>query len=496
MTTHRLGIMGLLHESNTFVSERTTRGNFEAASLETGDAIVDTWAQRTHEIGGFFAGCARRGFEPVPVLAGDAMPSGTIASNTFADLVGEMLHGVERAGHLDGILLAQHGAAVAEDFPDADGEVVSQLRRLVGPELPIVMTLDPHANVSQRMIQGTSATVAYRTVPHVDQKECGLEAVRLMEKILRGGARPVQALAMPPLLINVRNHNTAEEPAAGLIRDLEKVCERTNVLSASLCFGYAWADVAEMGTSFIVVADGDEVVARAGVDWLVQQAWERRGDYVWELPTLEQAVGTASSRPEQTVVLSDIGDNIGAGAPGDGTFLLQEILRQGVDNALVVLCDPEAVRQCQSAGVGNEITVRVGGKTDDRHGSPVTISGRVRGLADGKFFDARARHWGRNDYDQGLTAVVETGASHTIVLTSLRMCPFSIEQVRSLGIDPQDKKLITVKAVIAPRAAYEEVTDAFVLVDTPGASSANLNDFDFRHRRHPMFPFEIDAALS
>lgn len=495
MSKPRIGILGMLHESNTFVSTTTTVEHFLESSLDEGPAILEKWRQRHHEVGGFLAGAGRFGFEPVPLLVAEAMPSGRLAEDTFEDLVGRMLAAVARAGAMDGILLALHGAASAVNHADADGEIVTRLRDLVGPDLPIVMTLDIHTNLSPRMVAGTTAIVVYRTVPHVDQRMRGLEAAQIMARTARGEVRPVQALVRPPLIINVIKHDTDEEPAASLMRDLEAAIDRPGILSASVCFGYPWADVAEMGSSFLAVADGDEAVARQAASGLAARVWDRRHEFVGELPTPEQAVRQAAQHDGQPVVLSDIGDNIGAGAPGDATILLREILAQGVANALVILWDPEAVRACVSAGVGADVSLEVGGKADALHGSPVALQGRVRTISDGRFHDPTPRHLGRTDYDQGTTVVVETPAQHAIVLTSIRMAPFSLQQVLSLGIDPRRKKIITAKAVVAPRAAYREVAAGFILVDTPGAGSANLDSFTYHRRRRPMFPFEPEAAF-
>ena len=484
----------MLHESNTFATGTTTRAHFLESSLDTGAAITDKWERRHHEVGGFLEGATRFGIDPVPLLVAEAMPSGPIDSEAFESLTGEMKDAVRSAGRLDGILLALHGAANAVGHPDADGEIVAGLRQLVGPELPIVMTLDMHANISPQMVRGTTATVCYRSTPHVDQRERGVEAARIMSRTLCGEIRPVQALATPPLVISVIKHDTSEEPAATLIHDVEEVLTRPHVVSASVCFGYPWADVEKMGSSFLAVADDDPDAAQDAANWLARRAWERRSDYTGSIPSVAEAVSEAVRCEGQPIVLSDIGDNIGGGSPGDATFLLEEMVSQRVANALVVLWDPEGVRQCVTAGVGAEISLAVGGKTDGLHGGPVAITGRVRTINDGCFVDETPRHSGRTHYDQGTTAVVETLRQQTIVLTSVRMAPFSLGQIRSLGIDPRRQKMITVKGVVAPRAAYREVAARFILVNTPGVSSADLGSFVYHHRRRPLFPFELDAA--
>jgi microcystin degradation protein MlrC len=188
--------------------------------------------------------------------------------------------------------------------------------------------------------------------------------------------------------------------------------------------------------------------------------------------------------------LFDVGDNVGGGSPADSTVLLEEILRQGVPNCLAVLYDPESVSACVAAGVRNTVRLSVGAKTDKMHGSPVAIEGMVRTLTDGRFVEHEARHggWGRND--QGITAVVETADETTVVLTSRRMAPMSLQQLLSVGIAPRNKRAIVVKGVIAPRAAYEPVCAEIVTVDTPGVTTGDPGRFTYRHRRAEMYPLD------
>ena len=226
---------------------------------------------------------------------------------------------------------------------------------------------------------------------------------------------------------------------------------------------------------------------------MARRAWNQRSRFVVDMPSPEEAVSRAASSKERPVVLMDVGDNVGGGGPGDSTFLLAECMRQKVDDVLVVLRDPETVRSCVEAGVGAELSLKVGGKTDDKHGRPQIIQGRVRILSDGRFTDDRPRHGGRRYYDQGPTAVVETPERFVVVCTSRRMPPFSLEQILSLGIKPESKRIIIVKGVIGPRAAYEPIAKEIISVDTSGSTSANLLRLKYHHRRRPLFPFEDHA---
>jgi microcystin degradation protein MlrC len=481
----RVGLLGFLHESNTFLATETTYDNFATTSLTQGAALLSRWRGAHHELGGLIAGCDEAGLTIVPGMATFAVPSGTITAAAYERLAVELVSSIEPG--LDGLLVALHGATASADFPDADGELLRRIRQVTGPELPIIVTLDLHANISEDMARFSTAMVVYRTNPHLDQFERGREAALLMARLLTGDVRPVQALETPPMLIRISKQHTAVEPARGLYADLETVLTWPGILSASVAMGFYYADVPEMGMSFLAVADGDEALARRAAQWMSQRAWLRRREFVGRLPSPAEAVQHTGKRP---LVLMDVGDNVGAGSPGDSTILFAEVMRQGLKNAMVILYDPAAVERCLAAGIRNTVKLSVGARTDTLHGAPVTIEGKVRTLSDGIFVETQIRHGGWGGGDQGITAVVETADGHTIVLTSRRMAPMSLEQVISLGIHPERKDILIVKGVVAPRAAYEPVAGEILLVDTAGVTSDNPSVFDYRRRRRPLYPLE------
>ncbi len=489
----RIGIGGFLHESNTFLGAPTTYADFVAASLTRGAAVLRRWRGAYHELGGFVDALEQADVEVVPLLATFAVPSGTIAADAYEQIANEMLEDLANAGALDGLLLALHGATVSEAFPDADGELLRRVRATVGPGLPIVTTLDLHANVSPQMISLANATVAYRSNPHLDQRARGQEAAGILMRTLRGEIRPVQALETPPLLISISKQQTAAMPVRALYEDLEQVLAWPGILSASIALGFYYADVAEMGASFFAVADGDEALARRAARHLAERAWSLRAEFSGTLPSPEEAVAAAIAAPRGPVALMDIGDNVGAGSPADSTILFTEVLRQQGRDAMVVLCDPRAAAACLAAGPGGAVTLAVGGNTDNLHGAPVRIEGIVRALTDGHFVEREQRHGGWGACDQGLTAVVETNEGHSVILTSRRMAPMSLQQVLSTGVQPWAKKMLIVKGVVAPRAAYEPVAAEFLMVDTPGVTSDNPRHFHYQRRRTPLYPLEPDA---
>ena len=485
----RIGIISLIHESNTFIRTPTTLEDFRRESLLTGDAVTERWAPAAHEIGGFLQGIQSAGAEAVPILAAWAMPSGTVSADTYATLLEMMNEGLDQAGALDGLLVAPHGAGVSAEHLDMDGHWLSMVRHRMGPDIPIVCTLDPHANLSQRMVDACDATIAYRSNPHLDQRQIGLQAADLMIRTLRGEIRPTQAASFPAVAINIERQTTSAPPCQPMYHYANQMLERPEVLSNSICLGFAFADVPEMGTSFIVVTDNDQTIAQQYADEMGAYLLQHRDDFVAVLTGIDEALEIATAA-EKPVCLLDMGDNVGGGSPGDSTFLPQALEDQQVARSFVCLYDPESVREAEHAGTQQRVNLRMGGKTDDLHGQPLQCDVLVRSLHDGNYTEPEVRHGGRNWGTLGRTAVVETDGGLTIQLTSVRNAPFSLESIRCCDLDPASFQILVAKGVIAPVAAYREVCPTFVRVNTPGCTSADMNNFDYQHRRRPLFPFE------
>jgi microcystin degradation protein MlrC len=398
-------------------------------------------------------------------------------------------------GPWDGVLLNQMGAAVSEHFADVDGEVAARTRVVVGPRVPVVMTLDLHANMSQLMAQHTQAIVVYRTNPHLDAVERAVDACHILVRTIEGEIQPVGALEMPPMVISILRQDTREEPMRQLIADVEEAARWPGMLHASMAQGYPWADVAEMGASFYALADGDADRARAAARWMAERAWARRAELA-EAPsyTPREALEHAMQAARGPIVLLDVGDNVGAGSAGDSTFILGEAQRLGARSLLETVRDPEAVQACVAAGPGATVTLRVGGKTDGLHGPPLTVRGRVRVISDGRFEEPRPIHGGFRYFNNGTSVVLDTDDGHTLLLVSSRYLNTSREQYYSVGVRPEDYRIVIAKGVVSPRPAYQPIATEMLLVSTGGASSADLSTFAYRRRRRPLYPFERDAS--
>jgi microcystin degradation protein MlrC len=489
----RIGIVALLHESNTFVTEPAGWRHFEGHLLLEGTAIRESLSDSHHEIGGFFEGLDREGMEAVPIFAARAIPCGAIEPATYNQLRQRVVDGIQRAGRLDGILVAPHGAAVSGEIRDVDGDWLTCVRQLVGPDIPVVGTLDPHANLSPRMVAATTALIAYRSNPHLDQRARGVEAATLLARTLRGEVEPTQRAAFPPLAINIERQLTSELPCRALYKLADTQLRRSTVLSNSILLGFPYADVEEMGSAVLAVTDDAPDTAAECVEELAEYLWSHRKDFEGWLVDIDTALQRCTTL-KGPICLLDMGDNVGGGSPGDGTHLLHAIRRHQVTPAFACLHDPEAVQRAVSAGAGGRVRMGVGGKTDERHGQPFDDDFTVVGLHDGKFLESEPRHGGFTECDQGPTAVVRNADGVTVMLTSRRMPPFSLRQLTSCHVNPASFHVLVAKGVHAPVAAYQPVCQRLIRVNTPGCTTADMVSLKYHHRRRPMYPFEKDTV--
>lgn len=486
----RVGIIALLHESNTFISEPTTIEHFRENTLLLGDDVC-RMADSHHEVAGFFQALAEEdSIETVPIFAGRATPFGTITAGTHAQLIEMMNTSLDQAGTLDGLLVAPHGATVSEPHPDVDGHWLAMLRDRLGPGMPIIGTLDPHANLSQQMILATDALVAYRTNPHLDQLAVGREAARLMIDTLKGSIRPTMAAAMPPMAINIEKQQTSLPPCLPLYQLADRQLGQVGVLSNSILLGFPYADVEEMGSSAIVVTHDDPELARQLVDQLGDYLWEHRQQFVGTFLSIDQALAQAAEL-EGRICLLDMGDNVGGGSPADSTLLLHALVAAGLNESFACLYDPSSVDHARQVGAGETGSFSLGGRTDRLHGKPFESEMKVLGFyEDGRFHEDQPRHGGMTDADQGPTAVLQSPAGLVVMVTSRRMPPFSLSQLTSFGVDPSAFRLLVAKGVNLPVAAYEEVCDHMVRVNTAGVTIADMRQLEYHHRRQPLYPFE------
>jgi microcystin degradation protein MlrC len=485
----RFALLGLAHETNTFSPVVTDLAKFASDGTVRGEAIIDKHRTAHTTLAGFLAAAEGAGVEAVPLMWAWANPSGTIPAETFESLCDEMLDMLREQGPWDGVMLAQHGACVSEEHPDADGEFVRRVRQTVG-DIPIGVAYDMHANVSQRVVDQATVVVGYLTNPHVDARERAWECGDLVIRTARGEITPTMAFRQLNVAISILRQSTLDDPMAGIMTRAATVLDESGVLSHSVWEGYPYADVEAMGMSCLVVTDGDEALATSMCDRIANDLWQHRDQFQGTAVAPEQAVTFVSD--DGPVVLLDVGDNVGGGGDGRSTVLLEAMIAAGVGGGVVILHEQLAVDECLAAGIGAEVTLKLGVGAVDVDGKPrsLTITGTVRAESNGLYEEPRATHGGFRFFDQGSTVVVALAEDNLVVLTSKLVLPTSPEQLRSVGVEPTQRTRIVAKGVVSPRAGYEPIAGQLVLVDTPGVTAADLSTFAYHHRRRPMEPFE------
>jgi microcystin degradation protein MlrC len=492
MASTRVTVGGIWHETNTFAPGITSLEDFRAYQFAEGPSIVSTYRGTRNEMGGFIDAAGRLGLELVPSLFAAAVPSGVVGRDAYGAMRRKILDALE-AQRPDGVLLALHGAMVAEGEEEIEADLLSAVRRKVGPDRPVVATLDFHANISSAMVEAADALVGYDTYPHVDVYERALEAAELLARLLDGAARPVKAFRKLPLLTAPQAQSTETPPMRDLLDRMHEIERRPGILSVTVAGGFPYADVARVGLSVLVHATTDARPADACARELAQMAWERRRQFQVHAVPVEEAVRQAIESAEGPVILVDAADNIGGGAPGDGTAILAELLRRGARRAVVTITDPEAVGEAIGAGVGGTVRLSVGGKRDRLHGEPVEVRGRVRLISEGTYVH-RGSYMTGQQTRMGRTVVLDCDGVG-LVLMERKAMPFDAEQLRSLGIEPADLKILAVKSAVAWKAAYGAIARRVIEVDTPGIGSANLGRFAYRRIPRPIFPLDPIEVL-
>jgi len=492
----RIAIGGLHHETNTFNAVPTDLRAFQTGLGATyrGEEILSAFNGTRTVIGGFIDASRRYNFELIPTFYAQAgLNTGTVTREAFEYLEGQLIKEIRKA-EADGVLLFLHGAMVAEGYDDPTGHTLKMIRKAVGKTVPIVMVHDLHGNITRQWVEEADVILGFKTAPHVDMYDRGLEGGKVLMSILRDGLRPTMALEKPPILVGGGLMTIVDQPLSmikapmhhlvALAREMER---EEGVVNVTVAAGFGHADVPDAGLGIVVTTDNAPELAKEKAKQLGDLAWKLRRDFLADrvLVPLDVAMRRALAAEGGPVILADQGNNTAGGSPGDGTTLLGALKEAGWPDAALFICDPEAVKKAIEAGVTGEVEMLVGGKTDRLHGEPVKVKGRVKLISDGKFVSLRERA----PVKMGRTVVLECGATH-LVLTDYPTSQTEPKFFQSVGIEPSEKKILVVQSAHLFRHYFEPMAKMIMEVDTPGITSPNLPRFTFRKVRRPIFPLD------
>ncbi|MEJ7692525.1 M81 family metallopeptidase [Daejeonella sp.] len=493
-----IGVAGISHESNSFNIKKTDLEDFdvtigESQQVRSKRFFAGSTAKTTSA--GYIEGAKQFGLELYPTLLASATPRGPVTDRAFNAMMNEIITGLKAGPKLQGILLNLHGAMVVESYPSGDEEIVRRVRKTFGPEMPIVVTHDFHANITPKMVELCNVLITFKENPHLDTYDRGLQAADIMAKIVSGKVKPVQSIVKAPMVYNIAFQNTYSNPLLPITNESKKLEKHPEILAVSVSGGYQYADVPSMGPSVVVVTNNNKALADKEANRLSQMLWDTRESTRINNPKPAEAVKMAIQHDGRPVILIDMGDNIGGGSTGDSSFMLEELIKQNAKGWAMVIYDPEGYKTAESVGVGKAFDFSVGGKMDNMHGKPVRIKGEVRSLHVGRYLETEIRHGGGRYWNMGNTAVIQVEGStldepNLLLITTKPASPNSAHIFISNGVYVERQKILVVKGAIAPRAAYEPFASKLISVDSPGATAINPEWFKYYNIREGLFGIE------
>jgi microcystin degradation protein MlrC len=489
----RILFAALFHETHTFLSEPT---HWQDMDVARGAEILEKEGDES-PTDGFIEVAQDLGWEIVPTVSAFAIPSGPVADAAFERYWREF---VERAAPaliagVDAAFLVLHGAMATQSIDDAEGEFLARFRALPGAAaLPVFGVLDLHANVSARMCALANGLLTYRKNPHTDGKITAIRAAQLLNRCLRKGRIPRMSWCRVPLLLAPPGTGTQSDPMLALTRLAEDIeLAEPSVWAYNVAAGFSFADTPESGLTLSVVMDAGLEAARPHLKAGADLAWQLRDSGTVKYSLVDAVLSAIPADTRGPILLVEPADNIGAGAPGDGTCILRALIARGVERALVTLNDPQAVAELGTVSIGMKTRLSVGGRGWSMDLGPLQIEATLISRSSGAFqFEDPQNHlasaYGAG-FEMGPCAVVRTGGV-TLLLTSNKTPPFDLGQYRSQGIDPETFAWIGVKAAVGHRQAYDPIAAASYYVDTPGPCSSNLSQFPYRRLCHPVYPLD------
>ena len=490
--TRRVYIAQFAHETNTFSRLPTTLDDYRRRWLLEGDEIPPRFRGTRTEIGGLLDYADQSGWELIPGVAANATPSGKLTRETWETIRDRIVGRAREAGRVSGAVLALHGAMVSETEDDAEGALLEALRGVLDASVPIVVTLDLHANATPRMAKHANALISYRTYPHTDQYERAQQAAALLDRIVAGGAKAQTLLVQPPTLVGA-DHGRTVQP--GPMRDLLAMADRfeqeEGIHVVSIQAGFMPADIEWAGPSVAVSHDparADRALAIANE--LSREIWRRRDEETIAYRSIDEVMRAVKNDPGGApLVIADGTDNPGGGGYGDATNLLRALIEgDAKDVAFGHLYDPATVQAAIKAGAGKTLRASLGGHIDPAFGAPIETEAQVQSLSDGSFINDGPMGKGVRS-EMGPTAVLRIGGVEVIVISN-RLQNTDLQTFLSQGIDPRQRRAVVVKSVHHFRAAYAPIAREVMIVDSGALCTPDPKRHAYKRLRRPIWPLD------
>ena len=488
----RIGIGGIAHETNAFSNVATDETLFRKLAYREGQEIIETNTGVRSYLGGYIDEAKAQGITLVPALFANANPSGRIPTHTLEtlrDRLVDMLWAEHQKQPLDAIALNCHGAGASVGYPDIEGEILRSVRERFGREIPVSIVLDLHGNITAEMVEYSDVLVGVKCYPHVDMYESARVTMDLLANIVRTGKRLYKRLITLPWLFAPTAGVTLSGPAHKIqqltIRLEQEIPELKQV---TFFHGFPYADIPHCHVAVTAMAETQEAADAAALE-VARTAWNDRETF--RVPTLSpaEAFDKAQQAEAFPVVINESSDNPGGGAPGDGTFLLREMLKRNLPgSAFGHICDPEVAQLAAKAGVGSTISCLLGAKTDKLHGEPIALENAyVKAICDGKFVNVSPMGGG-GVTDLDLSVRLQVGNVDIVVSSRPRqtMCKGPFEMV---GINYTQMRYLGLKSSQHFKGWWKDHAGAIITCDPPGIHCGDLSVFDYQYADRNYFPF-------
>jgi microcystin degradation protein MlrC len=473
----RIAVGGFLHETNTFAPTKAQYDDFVHGggwpAMARGADVLRVMRHINVGLAGFVEQAEANGWELVPTISCAASPSAHVTRDAFERVAKVMIDGIKAAGPLDAVYLDLHGAMVSEHLDDGEGEILARVRRVIGDDLPLVVSLDLHANVTPRMVEHADALIAYRTYPHVDMADTGRAAADHLAMLLRTQQRLAKAFRQLPFLIPISWQCTGDEPCKSIYQKLAAL-QSDAVPTLSFAPGFPAADFLDCGPS--VFAYGKtQADADAAADEMTKLIVGHESDFDGRIFTADEGVRYAmelAKHAKKPIVIADTQDNPGAGGDSDTTGMLRALVRNHATRAAIgVIHDPASAKAAHAAGVGAAVTLALGGKSGIPGDAPYKETFTVEKLSDGQFV-ATGPYYGGRDMDMGLSAALRIGDVR-VVVGSHRAQLADQSMYRYVGIEPTEQSILVNKSSVHFRADFEPIAEKMIICAAPGAMPAD-----------------------
>jgi len=490
MERKRVVVGAVIQESNTFSPAVSGMDDFRKHRLLFGENILQDTTES--ELNGFIAAAKRSGIEVLPTVSANAVSSGVFRREALEELKELLLRSLRVHSEYDGVYFALHGAMVAEGCDDVEGELIDCIRSVIG-DVPFVISLDLHANVTKRMAAGVDGIVGFRTYPHTDFAATGDRAACLLFRMLETGIKPRVFLRKIPMIVPAENSQSAHGPFAELWAEAEHGEQRGDSLMTSFFPVQPWLDIDEMGCAVVTVGE-DAVRAEREAERLADLFWNKRREFDVRLYSVSEVLAILKEQQDRSgpFVISDSSDSPGAGSTGDSNVVLEELLKHGADQryeCLLTVVDAPAVKRSIEAGVGQAVSLDVG-YTLCPDGAPLRVEGSVRYIGDGKF-TLQGGYAKGTVANMGRCVVIGIGKL-SLLITERPTFSGDPSMYRSVGLEPASADLVLVKSANQFRADYESIADRIFILDTPGRSPANIKKLHYYKLQRPCYPFDDD----